>query len=62
MSAFCEGYNSRLVAVGVEKLEQMELLRNLGCHQIQGNLLSRPLPSKDIATFLNKGEHQLTNS
>ncbi|MBD2393247.1 EAL domain-containing protein [Cyanobacterium aponinum FACHB-4101] len=62
MSAFCQGYNSRLVAVGVEKLEQMELLRNLGCHQIQGNLLSRPLPSKDITTFLNKGDHQLTNS
>jgi len=60
MSIFCQGYNSRLVAVGVEKLEQVDLLRNLGCNQVQGNLLSRPLPSKDILTFLHQGELQLT--
>lgn len=60
MSIFCQGYNSRLIAVGVEKMEQIDLLRNLGCYQIQGNLLSRPLPSKDIVTFLIKSEHQLT--
>ena len=56
MSILCEGYNSRLVAVGVERLEQMELLRQLGCTQIQGNLFSRPLPSKEASIFLHKSE------
>ncbi|BAQ65941.1 EAL domain-containing protein [Geminocystis sp. NIES-3709] len=60
MAVLCEGYGSRLVAVGIEKLEQMELLRNLGCTQIQGNLFSRPLPAKDATVFLHKVEHTIT--
>ena len=56
MKVLCEGYGSRLIAVGVEKLEQMELLRNLGCTEIQGNLLSRPLPQKEASTFLHKSK------
>lgn len=62
IAVLSEGYGSRLVAVGIEKLEQMELLRNLGCTEIQGNLFSRPLPAKDATVFLHKAEHTITNS
>lgn len=57
IAVLCDGFNSRLVGVGVERLEQMELLRDLGCQEIQGNLFSRPLPVKDATIFLNKGDH-----
>lgn len=61
ISVLCQGYGSRLVAVGIEKLEQMELLRDLGCTEIQGNLFSRPLPAKDATIFLHKSEYSLNN-
>lgn len=61
MSVLCQGYGIRLVAVGIEKLEQMELLRDLGCAEIQGNLLSRPLSSKEATIFLRKAEHTMMN-
>jgi len=61
MAVFCQGYGSRLVAVGIEKLEQMELLRDLGCLEIQGNLFSRPLPFKEATNFLHKSEYSIMN-
>ncbi|BAQ60577.1 diguanylate cyclase/phosphodiesterase with PAS/PAC sensor [Geminocystis sp. NIES-3708] len=61
MAVLCQGYGTRLVAVGVEKLEQMELIRDLGCTEIQGNLFSRPLPAKDATIFLHKAEHSIIN-
>ena len=59
LSVLCQGYGSRLIAVGIEKIEQMELLRQLGCTQIQGNLFSRPLPLKEATIFLQKSEHNI---
>lgn len=59
MVVLSKGYGSRLIAVGVEKIEQMELLRNLGCMEIQGNLFSRPLPARDTTTFLHKTIYSL---
>lgn len=37
-----------VVAHGVESTEQLEMLRALGCHTVQGNLLSRPLPAAEL--------------
>ena len=42
----------RTTAEGVETKEQRELLRNEGCTEMQGYLLSRPLPADEIAKFL----------
>lgn len=56
---FAQGYNLRVVAVGVEKLEQVDLLRDFGCGQIQGNLFSRPLPTQEIMDFLKQDNHSL---
>ena len=47
MIALGRGLNVRIVAEGVETEEQLELLRGLGCDEIQGYLLSPPLPAAE---------------
>ncbi|MBF0413680.1 MAG: EAL domain-containing protein [Desulfamplus sp.] len=42
----------KVVAEGVERQEQLECLRILGCSQAQGYLISKPLPSEQFASFL----------
>lgn len=49
------GFSVRVVAEGVEKLEQVELLRNVKCDEIQGYLFSRPLIAQDATNFLSRG-------
>ncbi|HJV47262.1 MAG TPA: EAL domain-containing protein, partial [Bacillota bacterium] len=46
--------NLRIIAEGVEEVEQMEFLRREGCHEIQGYLISRPLSTTDFTSFLQK--------
>ncbi|CAM4167434.1 putative bifunctional diguanylate cyclase/phosphodiesterase [Roseateles saccharophilus] len=43
-----------VIAEGVENAEQLELLRDWGCDEIQGYFLSRPVPAKDLALMLAK--------
>lgn len=38
-----------VIADGVETLEQLELLRHLGCDEVQGVFLGRPLQAKEFA-------------
>jgi EAL domain-containing protein (putative c-di-GMP-specific phosphodiesterase class I) len=40
------------VAEGVESEEQAKILRLLGCDQIQGYLVSKPLPFDEMTAFL----------
>ena len=42
----------RTVAEGVEKMEQITLLKLLGCHSIQGYYFSRPVPPDDFQRML----------
>ncbi len=42
----------KVVAEGVETEQQLNLLRELGCDEIQGFLLSRPLPAEDTPNLL----------
>jgi diguanylate cyclase (GGDEF)-like protein len=44
----------KVVAEGVEEDEQRRLLRELGCDQIQGYLVSRPLPAPEIEALLRR--------
>jgi diguanylate cyclase (GGDEF)-like protein/PAS domain S-box-containing protein len=37
-----------VIAEGVETIEQLEMLHELGCETYQGYLLSRPIPSEDV--------------
>ena len=41
-----------LTAEGVETPEQLRILRDFGCHQIQGSLFSRPLSAGQFTQFL----------
>jgi EAL domain-containing protein (putative c-di-GMP-specific phosphodiesterase class I) len=36
-----------VVAEGVETTEQLDMVRNAGCHLVQGYLLGRPAPSAE---------------
>lgn len=44
-----------VVAEGVETAEQLARLKVLGCDQVQGYLLSRPLPAEEMAAWLVDG-------
>ncbi len=44
--------NLRVIAEGVETIEQSKLLRLLRCDEIQGYLISRPLPFEEITAML----------
>jgi EAL domain-containing protein (putative c-di-GMP-specific phosphodiesterase class I) len=35
-----------VVAEGVENEEQLELLASIGCHEVQGYHLGRPMPAE----------------
>lgn len=44
--------NLDVVAEGVETPEQLALLRGFGCDQVQGYLISKPLPLPDLVEYL----------
>jgi EAL domain-containing protein (putative c-di-GMP-specific phosphodiesterase class I) len=43
-----------VVAEGVETDAQSNLLRLLRCDQIQGYLVSRPIPAQELEAFLKR--------
>ncbi|MCC6175843.1 MAG: EAL domain-containing protein [Chloroflexi bacterium] len=45
----------RVVAEGVETREQLLVLRDQGCHAIQGNVFSRPLAAADVERIARAG-------
>jgi len=47
------GINLKVVAEGVESLDQLDLLKSYGCDEIQGYYFSKPLNAHDFEMFLN---------
>ncbi|AQL39194.1 putative bifunctional diguanylate cyclase/phosphodiesterase [Pseudomonas syringae] len=48
----------KVIAEGVETPEQLAFLRDNQCDQIQGYLISKPLPLAELETFLSAPEQQ----
>lgn len=44
----------KVVAEGVETVEQLEYLRSRGCDLVQGYLFSRPVPAAEVITFIQQ--------
>ncbi|MCR5654192.1 MAG: GGDEF domain-containing phosphodiesterase [Lachnospiraceae bacterium] len=42
------GLNIRVICEGVETEEQIELLRRIGCHYVQGYFYSKPIPNEEF--------------
>ncbi len=52
--AMAHSLNLKVVAEGVEREKQLEFLQDAGCEEIQGFLISKPVPAADFAAkFLN---------
>jgi len=49
----------RIVAEGVEDPDQLDLLRAIGCHVIQGFLFSRPQPADRARVLIEQGKIEL---
>ena len=49
--------NLTVLAEGVENSEQLDALSQLGCHQFQGYLRSRPLPIEEVQALLANLPH-----
>ena len=47
-----QGLDTPIIAEGVETLEQAEMLKNMGCHLMQGFHFSRPMPLADFENFV----------
>jgi len=52
--ALGQSLHMKVVAEGVETKEQADFLRNLGCSEMQGWLLSRALPAPQMANWLQE--------
>jgi EAL domain-containing protein (putative c-di-GMP-specific phosphodiesterase class I) len=51
----CEALDATVTAEGVETEQQLKLLRAEGCTEIQGYLVSKPLPAREILPMLIGG-------
>lgn len=46
------GLNLAIIAEGAETAEQVQMLRDKGCQQVQGYFFSRPLPAAEFENFM----------
>ncbi|MDH5214028.1 MAG: EAL domain-containing protein, partial [Gammaproteobacteria bacterium] len=54
MIALGHSLDLKIVAEGVESREQLEALRRLGCDDLQGFYISRPVSESVLASFIRK--------
>ncbi len=52
--SMAEALEMTVVAEGVETLSQLRLLRAMGCDELQGYLISRPLPAEQVPGLLRQ--------
>jgi EAL domain-containing protein (putative c-di-GMP-specific phosphodiesterase class I) len=52
IAAMARSLRLNTVGEGVENVRQLELLRELGCREVQGNYISKPLAPADIPSLM----------
>lgn len=61
IAMMAKGLNLNVVGTGVENLHQLDYLRNLGCHEVQGYLYSEAVSAGETLSLLknrpNEGPH-----
>ena len=53
--AIADSMNFKVIAEGIETPEQLEILRDLGCHEAQGYLFGRPEPAVHARALVDAG-------
>lgn len=48
-----QGLDTPIIAEGVETLEQAEMLKNMGCHLMQGFHFARPMPLGEFENYIS---------
>jgi len=56
-TAIAHALQLKVIAEGVEDLDQLKYLQRLGCDEIQGFLYSRPVPGAELESFLRNPRH-----
>ena len=51
----CEDMHIQVIAEGVETQQQLDILRGLGCDEVQGYHLGRPMPAQAFTALLCTG-------
>jgi len=58
MIELSHGLGKRVLAEGVETVEQLNVLRNLGCDAVQGYFINKPLPEEKLEHYLVRKSSQ----
>ena len=53
--ALARSFELTVVAEGVETQEELRVLTELGCDQVQGYLLAKPMPRDELTKLLQEG-------
>uniref|UniRef100_UPI00313817EC putative bifunctional diguanylate cyclase/phosphodiesterase n=1 Tax=Ferrovibrio terrae TaxID=2594003 RepID=UPI00313817EC len=61
MIGMANGLDLPVVAEGVETAAQRDFLRGVGCSELQGYLISRPVPPEDMAELLRQSDRRRRN-
>lgn len=59
--AMAQGLGLTVVAEGIENLETMNLLRDLGCDYAQGYRIAKPMPEAELLAWLKQPDHSPAN-
>ncbi len=56
VTAMAHNLRMKVIAEGVETEDQLEFLRGAGCDEIQGYLVSKPLPAEEFSKLIASGK------
>lgn len=58
--ALARSLNIKVIAAGVESMDQYHLLSQLGCDELQGYYISKPLLAKEISQFIQQYSNKVS--